>query len=105
MLALVGAVRATDGTRTVHMRLGAHEEARGRSDAPITIVEFTDYQCPYCRRFQEEEWKRLKRQYVDSGKVRFIVRDLPLEIHSAARQAGSVRRTLLAYCAIHPRLA
>ena len=94
MLALVGEARATDETRIVHMRLGTHEEARGRSDAPITIVEFTDYQCPYCRRFQSEDWKRLKRKYVDSGKVRFIVRDLPLEFHSAARPAAEV-----AHCA------
>ena len=94
MLTLGGAARAADETRTVHMRLGAHEEARGRADAPITVVEFTDYQCPYCRRFQDENWKRLKRKYVDSGKVRFIVRDLPLDFHSAARPAAEV-----AHCA------
>jgi len=94
MIALVGTARAADETRAVHMRLGTHEEARGRADAPITVIEFTDYQCPYCRRFQGEDWPRLKRKYVDSGKVRFIVRDLPLEIHSAARPAAEV-----AHCA------
>jgi len=94
MLAIAGAARAADETRTVHMRLGTYEQARGRADAPITIIEFTDYQCPYCRSFQEEAWPRLRRKYVDSGKVRFIVRDLPLEFHSDARPAAEV-----AHCA------
>jgi len=89
-----GAARAAGDTRAVHMRLGNHEEVRGRADAPVTIVEFSDYQCPYCRRFQAEAWPRLKRKYVDSGKVRFIVRDLPLDFHSAARPAAEV-----AHCA------
>lgn len=94
MLAPVEAVRAAEGTRAVHIRLGTHEEARGRADAPITIIEFTDYQCPSCRRFQAEAWPRLKRRYVDRGKVRFIVRDLPLEFHSDALPAAEV-----AHCA------
>jgi protein-disulfide isomerase len=94
MIASGGTARAADETRTVHMRLGTHEEARGRTDAPIAIVEFTDYQCPYCRRFQAETWPRIERKYVESGKVRFIVRDLPLEFHSAARPAAEV-----AHCA------
>ena len=79
---------------TVQMRLGAGEEALGRADAPITVVEFTDYQCPYCRGFQASTWPRLKRTYVDTGKVRFVVRDLPLQIQSAARPAAEV-----AHCA------
>ena len=94
VLTVGGTARAGDETRAVHMRLGTHEAARGRADAPITIIEFTDYQCPYCRRFQAEAWPRLKRKYVDSGKVRFIVRDMPLEFHSAARPAAEV-----AHCA------
>lgn len=78
----------------VRMSLRANEYALGRPDAPVTIVEFTDYQCPYCRRFEAETWPLLKRDYVDTGKVRFIVRDLPLQIHSAARSAAEV-----AHCA------
>ena len=79
---------------SVQMRLGAGEEALGRTDAAITVVEFTDYQCPYCRTFQVSTWPRLKRTYVDTGKVRFVVRDLPLQIHSAAEPAAEV-----AHCA------
>jgi protein-disulfide isomerase len=90
------AARAQDEASSdmVEMPLGALEYALGRPDAPLTVVEFTDYQCPYCRRFQAETWPRLKRDWVDTGKVRFIVRDLPLEIHSAARPAAEA-----AHCA------
>ena len=86
--------QADESSDTVEMHLGALEYALGRPDAPLTVVEFTDYQCPYCRRFQAETWPRFKHDWIDTGKVRFIVRDLPLEIHSAARPAAEA-----AHCA------
>jgi protein-disulfide isomerase len=91
-----GAARAQadESSAMVEMHLGALEYALGRPDAPLTVVEFTDYQCPYCRRFQAETWPRFKRDWIDTGKVRFIVRDLPLDIHSAARPAAEA-----AHCA------
>jgi protein-disulfide isomerase len=97
-LAAVAAVAATsvgggEGT-PVHVPLDALEQARGAADAPVTVVEFTDYQCPFCRRFQAESWPALERNYVATGKVRFIVRDFPLKIHSAARPAAEA-----AHCA------
>jgi protein-disulfide isomerase len=88
------AVGGPGGAGAVRMRLDALEQARGSAAAPITIVEFTDYQCPFCRRFQAESWPALERNYIASGKVRFIVRDLPLRIHSAARPAAEA-----AHCA------
>jgi protein-disulfide isomerase len=64
----------------------------GRSDAAVTMVEFSDYQCPFCRRFQTETFEELKKNYIDTGKVRFISRDLPLEFHAnALKAAGAVR--------------
>ena len=86
--------QADESSDMVEMRLGALEYALGRPDAPLTVVEFTDYQCPYCRRFQAESWPRLRHDWIDTGKLRFIVRDLPLEIHSAARPAAEA-----AHCA------
>ena len=86
--------RTAAAATPVQMRLGAGEQALGRADAPITVVEFTDYQCPYCRDFQASTWPRLKRTYVDTGKVRFVIRDLPLNFHSAARPAAEI-----AHCA------
>lgn len=60
----------------------------GQPNAPITIVEFSDYQCPFCRRFAESTLPLLKADYIDSGKVRYIYRDLPLDLHPFAHKAA-----------------
>lgn len=59
----------------------------GADDAPVTVVEFTDYQCPYCRRFTQTTFPLLKRDFIDTGKVRWVVHDLPLAFHKNARKA------------------
>jgi protein-disulfide isomerase len=64
----------------------------GDKDAPITIIEFTDYQCPYCRMFHANTFGELKKQYIDTGKVRFFSRDLPLENHADAMRAAMAGR-------------
>jgi protein-disulfide isomerase len=64
----------------------------GSPNAPVTMVEFTDYQCPYCRRFHEQSWPELKKAYIDTGKVRFIVRDLPLDFHDQALPSAVAAR-------------
>lgn len=60
----------------------------GNKNAPITLVEFTDYQCPFCKQFQTTVFDRLKKDYIDTGKVRFISRDLPLDFHPNAMSAA-----------------
>jgi protein-disulfide isomerase len=50
------------------------EMALGRSDAPVTIVQYASMTCPFCRRFQAESFPALKREYIDTGKVRYILR-------------------------------
>jgi protein-disulfide isomerase len=60
----------------------------GRPDAPVTLVEFTDLECPYCRSFHLGAFEQIKRAYIDTGKVRFISRDFPLDIHPNARPAA-----------------
>ena len=50
------------------------EMALGRKDAPVTIVQYASMTCPYCRRFQAESFPALKREYIDTGKVRYILR-------------------------------
>ena len=64
----------------------------GSKNAPITMVEFTDYQCPFCQRFHNTVFSELKKDYVDTGKVRFYSRDLPLEFHSNALRAAQAAR-------------
>ena len=61
----------------------------GQADAPITIVEFTDYQCPFCRRHATGPFAQIVKDYVDSGKVRYVVRQFPLKaIHPKAVKAS-----------------
>ena len=62
--------------------------SQGEPDAPLTLVEFTDYQCPFCRRFHEQSYPQLKAEYIDTGKLRYVVRDLPLDFHADARLAA-----------------
>ena len=64
----------------------------GRADAPVTLVEFTDLECPYCRAFHVGAFERLKREYIDTGKVRFVSRDFPLDFHANARPAAQAVR-------------
>lgn len=64
----------------------------GREDAPVTIIEFTDLQCPYCARFARQTFPQLKRDYVDTGKLRYTSRDLPLPFHEFALPAAVASR-------------
>ena len=67
----------------------------GKIDAPLTMVEFTDYQCPFCGRFEATTFPEIKKKYIDTGKMRLIVRDLPLEgLHPFALKAAQA-----AHCA------
>jgi len=50
----------------------------GSQNAPVTIVEFTDYQCPFCRQFETTTLPEIRKKYVNTGTVRFVIRDLPL---------------------------
>lgn len=65
----------------------------GDKNAPITMVEFTDYQCPFCRQFYTQTFAELKKNYIDTGKVRFYSRDLPLDsMHPNAMRAAEAAR-------------
>lgn len=61
----------------------------GERDAPVTVVEFSDFQCPFCRRYWRDVIPRLKEEYVKTGRVRFVYRDFPLtRIHPGAEPAA-----------------
>lgn len=67
--------------------------AIGSPDAPITIVEYTDYQCPFCSRHFAQTLPQLKAQYVDTGLVRYVFKDFPLtSIHPQAVLAAEAAR-------------
>ncbi|MFN7991836.1 MAG: thioredoxin domain-containing protein [Candidatus Micrarchaeia archaeon] len=56
----------------------------GSDTAPVVMVEFSDYQCPFCRRFWLHNYETLRKEYVDTGKVQLVYRDFPLSFHPAA---------------------
>jgi len=76
----------------VQMSIGNGWYAIGRVDAPVTLVEFADYQCPFCKKFHTDAYAELKKNYIDTGKVRFVSRDLPLEFHPFAMKAAEAAR-------------
>ncbi len=60
------------------------EMAFGRADAPVTIVQYASLTCPYCRRFHKQTFPKLKKEYIDTGKVRYILREFPIGKASGA---------------------
>ena len=57
---------------------GLPEISVGRPDAPVTIVQYASLTCPFCKKFHAEIYPALKRDYIDTGKVRYILRDFPI---------------------------
>ncbi len=83
------------------------DRIRGRVDAPVTLVEYSDFTCGWCVRFYKDTLPRLQAKYIDTGKVRFLYRDYPradegvgVEAAVAARCAGAQGR----YWLMHDRL-
>ncbi len=76
----------------VQMNVGNGWYAMGRADAPVTLVEFGDFQCPFCKKFHTQAFAELKKNYIDTGMVRFVSRDLPLEFHPFAMKAAEAAR-------------
>jgi protein-disulfide isomerase len=72
----------------------AQAPARGKSNAKVTIVEFADFQCPFCKRAEDDAVAQVKKNYGD--KVRFVWRDLPLPMHANAEPAAEAAREALA---------
>ena len=64
----------------------------GRPDAPLTMVEFTDLQCPYCREYVTTTFEEIKKNWIDTGKLRYISRDFPLDVHPFAMPAARAAR-------------
>jgi protein-disulfide isomerase len=55
------------------------DPVKGEQNAPITIIEFSDFQCPFCARFHEQTLPLILEQYVETGKVKFVYRDFPIQ--------------------------
>jgi len=60
----------------------------GKKDAPLTLIEFSDFQCPFCARFATETLPLLKKEYIETGKLKLVFRDFPLGFHQFAQKAA-----------------
>jgi len=72
---------------TVDINLGDSPKD-GNDDAAITVVDFSDFQCPYCASFANQTYPQIKSDYIDNGKVRFVFKELPLDFHPYAQKAA-----------------
>ena len=64
------------------------DTVKGDKNAPVTIVEWSDFECPYCARFYEQTLNLIDEQYIKTGKVKLIYRDYPLGFHNNAQKAA-----------------
>jgi len=70
------------------MKLG-DVATKGEATAPVTLVEFSDYHCPYCKRHATTVLKQLEENYIDTGKLRFVMREMPIpNLHPRAEAAA-----------------
>jgi len=64
------------------------DAVKGDANAPVTIIEFSDYECPYCGRYYTNTYPSIVSDYVDTGKVKIVFRDFPLSFHPNAQKAA-----------------
>ena len=75
------------GLGTEKVEVSADDDAfLGEENAPVTVIEFSDFQCPFCRSFFNDTLPKLKSEYIDKGLVRLVYRDFPLEFHEMAQK-------------------
>ncbi len=79
-----GAVAAAPAPVKVSMD---DDEVKGEAKAPVEIIVFSDYQCPYCSRV-EESLKKVEENYIKTGKAKMVFRDFPLGFHPFAQKAA-----------------
>ena len=99
-----GALHAEEATTIPMDELMAKESlpdiVQGKADAPITIIEYASMTCSHCAAFHKETWPVLQKNYIDTGKVRFILREFPLDPLATAgfmlaRCIGDDKRNLM----------
>lgn len=68
---------------------------KGNADAKVTIVEYSDFQCPYCGKFVKESMGQIEAQYIATGKAKIIFKDYPLSFHPFAQKAAEAGKCIL----------
>jgi protein-disulfide isomerase len=72
----------------------ANEPFKGDGKAKVAVIEFSDYQCPFCSRYTKDVLPQIRTEYVDTGKIKYVFRDMPLNFHKQAFKAAEA-----AHCA------
>jgi protein-disulfide isomerase len=65
---------------------------KGEEDAPVTMIEFTEFQCPFSGSFARDTLPQIEKEYIKTGKVKFFFRDYPLSFHQYAQKAAEAAR-------------
>jgi len=81
------AIKKTRNSKQAEIDL-RHSFPMGKETAKYAIVEFTDYQCPFCLKHRKKTFPLIKQQYIDTGKIKYFVKDFPLDFHSQAKNAS-----------------
>src|SRR5581483_8079869 len=58
----------------------------GDKNAKVTVIDFSDYECPFCKRYFDDTFSQIKKDYIDTGKIKYVYRDLPLSFHQNAHK-------------------
>ena len=64
------------------------DAVKGDEDAPVTIIEWSDFECPFCARFYRDTLPLIEEEYIKTGKVKLVFRDFPLSFHQNAQKAA-----------------
>jgi len=86
--ALAGSGANVAGAAVVGNLTDGDDPILGNANAPVTVVEFADFQCPFCGRFFSDAFPQIKEKYITTGKVKFVYRDFPLSFHPFAQPAA-----------------
>ncbi len=81
-----------DMGQKVQVAITDSDPSLGDKDAPVMLIAFEDFECPFCERFSQQTLPSIIEQYVKSGKVRIVWKDFPLSIHSNAQRAHEAAR-------------
>jgi protein-disulfide isomerase len=97
MLSLMLAAPLLAGATTAALadplpRIGSADPVIGDPNAPVTVVEYGSLSCPHCAEWQMANWYAFKERFVDTGRVRFVFRDMLTEPVTEATQAASIAR-------------
>jgi protein-disulfide isomerase len=81
------AIQPRDNQPTGPVKVSVDDDpVLGDKNAPLTLIEFSDYECPFCKKSFEQVLPELKKNYIDTGKVKFVYRDFPLSFHANAQK-------------------